>query len=221
MEKELLKSLHKIGVDTRFISLAPNKIYINNLKLSRFSRGKEVDFLERFPQFEVIRSKIFQKTCTRASRYLAHNLQPQEKILLPSNEDAFNYALQVILEPYQRKYGIKIVQRDIEKSGDMKVDSIASALTLDREVLNILKLMLDGQKIELQSSEKYSNGTRIIYPLINIRESWILSWLGNSKEDLNLEYKYSEDFLKFLETFIPDIRENIHKSGLFILENGR
>ncbi|MGZ7109151.1 MAG: hypothetical protein ACXVHW_09300 [Methanobacterium sp.] len=97
MDKKLLKSLKKSGVDTRFVSITGNKIYINNLKLSRFSRKKEEEFLKIYPQMEVVRSKIFQKTCTRASRNLAHNLNPKEKIFLVQNEDPVNHALYVIL----------------------------------------------------------------------------------------------------------------------------
>ena len=37
-KKDVLKYLKIIGVDTRFISYTPEKIYINNLRFSRFSR---------------------------------------------------------------------------------------------------------------------------------------------------------------------------------------
>ncbi|MGZ7070443.1 MAG: ATPase [Methanobacterium sp.] len=221
MDKKLLKSLKKSGVDTRFVSITGNKIYINNLKLSRFSRKKEEEFLKIYPQMEVVRSKIFQKTCTRASRNLAHNLNPKEKIFLVQNEDPVNHALYVILEPYQRKYGIELIlSDDIEKAVDLNVDSIASALTLDHETKNILNLLLNGEKIELLSSAQNFKGNKIIYPLINIREAWIYSWIVNSSQKYSHQKnKTSEDFLKFLETIIPDVRENIYKSALFISKN--
>ena len=37
-KKDVLKFLKIIGVDTRFISYTPQKIYINNLRFSKFSR---------------------------------------------------------------------------------------------------------------------------------------------------------------------------------------
>jgi hypothetical protein len=134
MDRNLVKFLQKTGVDTRFVSIIENKVFINNLKFSRFSRKKEEEFMKVYPEMEVVRSKIFQKICTRASRNLAHILRPKEKIFLVKNDDPLNFALHVILEPYQRKYGIKLVfGDDIEESEDLSVDSIASTLTLDEE----------------------------------------------------------------------------------------
>ena len=40
-KKDVLKYLKIIGVDTRFISYTPNKIYINNLRFSKFSRKRQ------------------------------------------------------------------------------------------------------------------------------------------------------------------------------------
>ena len=36
-KKDVLKYLKIIGVDTRFVSYTPQKIYINNLRFSKFS----------------------------------------------------------------------------------------------------------------------------------------------------------------------------------------
>ncbi|MGZ7109152.1 MAG: ATPase, partial [Methanobacterium sp.] len=100
------------------------------------------------------------------------------------------------------------------------MDSIASALTLDHETKNILNLLLNGEKIELLSSAQNFKGKKMIYPLINIPEAWIYSWIENqSQKYSHQKNKTSEDFLKFLETIIPDVRENIYKSALFISKN--
>ena len=215
MNKELLKFLQKTGVDTRFVSIIENKIYINNLKLSRFSRKKEEKILSFYPELEIIRSKIFQKTCIKASRNLAHSIQPREKILLLKNEDPFNHALYIILEPYQRKYGIELIFSDDNNDLNLNVDSVASALTLDHEVLNILNLMLNGDKIKLLSSNNTMNNIKIIYPLISIPKTWIFSWLDD-KFPKNIDQENnSQIFLNFLETIIPDIRDNLYKSALF------
>ena len=40
-KKDVLKYLKIIGVDTRFVSYTPDKIYINNLRFSKFSRTRE------------------------------------------------------------------------------------------------------------------------------------------------------------------------------------
>lgn len=218
MNKEIVKSLQKIGVDTRFVSIIDKSVLINNLKFSRFSRKKEELFKKSFPEIDVVRSKIFQKICMRASRNLAHCIKPKEKIFLIKNDDPYNYALYVILEPYQRKYGIELIFGDtIDELTDLNVDLMALPITLDDETENILNLMLDGKKIELISSGKKDNNIKTIYPLINVPRSWIQSWRGieldnNPKQN----YESSADLLKFLETIIPDVRENLVKSALFV-----
>jgi hypothetical protein len=217
MKSELLKSLKRIGVDTRFVSIIENRIYINNLKLSRFSRRKEEEFSKFYPQIEVLRSKMLQRTCVRASRNLAHCIHPKDRILLRKNKDPLNYALYIILEPYQRKYGIDLIfSEDIKDSAGLSVDSYASALTLDHEVINILNQMIHGEKIELISSIKTRNHKKIIYPLINVPKKWIYSWLRDKFPKFVVQKYETEEFLNFLETIIPDIRENLYKSALFV-----
>ena len=78
MNKGVLECLDNIGVDNRFISLWNNFLFINNLKFSRFSRRKEELFKAKFPKWTVVRSKILQKMCIRASRVLSKSLNPQE-----------------------------------------------------------------------------------------------------------------------------------------------
>ncbi|MGB9937988.1 MAG: ATPase [Methanobacterium sp.] len=216
--KNLIKFLQKTGVDTRFVSIIDNKIYINNLKFSHFSRKKEEVFLAEYPQIEVIRSKIFQKICTRASRNLAHIIKPREKIFLVKSDYPVNFALNVILEPYQRKYGVKFIYgEDVENTKNLDIDSIASAITLDDEVENILNCMLNGQKVNLLSASEDLNGKKVIYPLINIPKSWIYSWIyPDITESKKQNYESSRDLLMFLETIVPDAKENLYKSALFI-----
>ena len=216
MTRELVKFLQTIGVDTRFVSISEDKVYINNLKFSRFSRKKEELFKKSFPEVDIIRSKIFQKICMRASRNLAHCISPQEKIFLINDDDPRNFALHVILEPYQRKYGIKLAfGSGNDEAANLNVDSIALPLTLDDESENILQLMLDGEKIELLSSNKIYNDKKLIYPLINVPKSWIDSWTQNTSRS-NENYEFSEDLLLFLESLVPNVRENLLKSALFI-----
>ena len=220
MDKDLLKFLQKTGVETRFISIIESKIFINNLKLSRFSRKKEEEFLSAYPEIEVIRSKIFQKICTRASRNLAHVILPREKIFLVKKDDPLNFALHAVLEPYQRKYGIKLVfGNNVQEAVNLDIDSIASELTLDHEAEHILNSMINGEKIELLSSKNFIDDKKMIYPLINIPKAWIYSWIENKpQEGFETKYETPEDFLKFLETIVPDVRENLYKSAFFVTE---
>lgn len=217
MNKDLVRFLQKIGVDTRFVSITSSKIHINNLKFSRFSRKKEELFKKNFPEVDVIRSKIFQKICMRASRNLAHCIRPKEKIFLIRDDDPCSSVLHLILEPYQRKYGIKLAfGENINESKDLNVDIVAIPHTLDDEAENILKLILDGEKIELLSSNKAYHNKKLIYPLINVPKSWIYSWANDELgKKLDKDYESAEDLLMFLEGLIPDVRENLLKSALF------
>lgn len=218
MKRDTVKFLQKIGVDTRFISISTDKIFINNLKFSKFSRRKEEVFKKNFPEIEVIRSTIFQKMCIRASRNLAHCISPKDRIFVIKDEDFNNSALSMILEPYTRKYGIELIfGENISETNGLDIDSIALPLTLDDEVLNILNLMLTGKKIELLSTVEDYNGKKLIYPLINVPKSWIYSWTGNNiANDFKQKYNCSKYLLRFLESMIPDVRENLYKSTLFL-----
>ena len=76
--------------------------------------------------------------------------------------------------------------------------------------------MLDGEKIELLSLNENYNGKKLIYPLINVPKSWIYSWTQNTLDnELNQNYNSSKDLLIFLESLVPDVRENLLKSALF------
>lgn len=216
MNKEILNFLRNIGVDIRFISLWDGFIFINNLKFSRFSRRKEELFMDKFPQWKVIRSKVFQMMCIRASRVLSKSIKPREKIFINKNNDCANLALYVILEPYTRKYGIEIIYDENLDTEDYEVDSVASPLTLDREVEKVINQMFHGEKIKPTSINTEYNNKRVIYPLINIPDSWIESWA--QKNDLPCKIstgsRISVDLLDFLEEYIPNVRENMLKSAL-------
>lgn len=238
--------LHRIGVDTRFVSIMDGYIFINNLKFSRFSRRKEELFLAKFPDERVVRSKIFQRICTRASRTLKTSIKPRDKIFLfegdeTDGKNCFNYALHAVLEPYKRKYGVEIIfGRHIKDSKALNVDSIALPVTLDAEAIKIVDIILDGGRVYPPSSKGSFHNMKLIYPLLNVPDSWIVLWL--EKQDLkcsfehdNIEYgiknietgitsgktvsnDFSRDLINFLGDFIPDVRENILKSAEFVHE---
>jgi hypothetical protein len=232
MKQEVVRFLQKNGVETRFVSIVDEKVYVNNLKLSRFSRKKEEIFLEEFPNFEVRRSKVFQKICSRASRVLKNALSPHDKIILSNPSNCVNLALYTVLEPYTRKYGVELLLQNDDvgrwnelklqkKKLELNMDSMALPLTLDAEVEHILETMLNGEKLTLLSSHTEKNGLKMVYPLINVPRSWIESWIDI--EGLNCDFKdksgLSRDMLEFLEGFIPDVREKMMSSGCYLFED--
>ena len=99
-KKDVLKFLKIIGVDTRFISYTPEKIYINNLRFSKFSRKRESTFKKQFSEIDVVRSSLFQKICSKSSKVLALEIKPNTKILMPED----NFIIELLLEPYTRKF---------------------------------------------------------------------------------------------------------------------
>ena len=115
-ERKIIKTLNKIGVDTRFISLYENTIYINNLKFSKFSRKKEEEFHEKYPQIRVIRSKLFQKICIKVSRTVKNQIKPRQTLYIKNDGTLENLLLNIVLEPYKRKYGIKITHKQEENA---------------------------------------------------------------------------------------------------------
>ena len=127
--KESVKFLQILGVDTRFVSIVGRHIFVNNQRFSRFSNKRQETFIRKFPDYSINRSKIFQRICTRASRVLANALKPGEKIFIYDDDECSKFILDVIMEPYTRKYGIKLFYgSSIEDAINYDVDSIASTL---------------------------------------------------------------------------------------------
>ena len=220
MERDVLECLNNIGVDNRFISLWNNFLFINNLKFSRFSRKKEELFKAKFPNWTVIRSKILQKMCIRASRVLSKSLNPQDTIFIKKIGNCVDLALYVILESYTRKYGIKIICGE-EELKEYAVDCVASPRTLDLEVENIINQMIQGKKIEAMSLNIKFNENKTIYPLINVPNSWIESWTHKYNLSCIIPSfdRISDDLIIFFEEFIPNVRENMLKSATFVSES--
>ena len=223
INKELVKFLQILGVDTRFVSIVGMHIFINNQRFSRFSNKRQETFIRKFPDYSINRSKIFQRICTRASRTLANVLKPGDKIFIYDDDECSKFILDVILEPYTRKYGIKLFYgSSMVEAHEYDIDTVALPLTLDNEVESILRNILNGEKIEVFSLNQgfdTDNNLNLIYPLMNIPRSWIGSWLGK----LDYEYKYTindryaVDLMEFFKGFIPDVRENMLKSALYVV----
>ena len=201
-KKDVLKFLKIIGVDTRFISYTPQKIYINNLRFSKFSRTREATFNKQYPEIEVVRNKLFQKICSKSSKHLALEIKPNSKILMPKD----NFLVELLMEPYTRKYGVELVY-------DGDYDYKVNPLILDDEVNNIFEAIFNGEGLNFTR-----NGDEI-YPLANVSLDWINSFLEmDGQEILENENKdeLANSFSEFLEDVAPQYRENVVKAAEFI-----
>lgn len=200
-KKDVLKYLKIIGVDTRFVSYTPQKIYINNLRFSKFSRKRQETFTKQYPGIEVIRNSLFQKICSKSAKTLA-DIKPNSKVLIPED----NFIVEVILEPYTRKYGVKLVY-------DGEYDLIANSVILDDKVNQIFSTIFAGEGLKFDKKENE------IYPLINVPINWINSFLEMDGQD-KIENEGIDDlassFMEFLEDVAPQYRENVLKASDYI-----
>ena len=200
-KKDVLKYLKIIGVDSRFISYTPSKIYINNLRFSKFSRKRQETFNKQYPKIEVVRNSLFQKICSKSAKTLS-DIKPNSTILIPND----NFMVDVILEPYTRKYGVKLVH-------DGDYDLIVNPVILDDKVNQIFSTIFAGVGIDFNKKDNE------IYPLINVPLNWINSFLemdGKSKiKNVNND-EIASSFMEFLEDVAPQYRENVLKASDYI-----
>ncbi len=217
-----LRFLGKIGVDTRFLSVYHFNIFINNQRFSKFTRKREEQFLRNYPDFQIHRSGLFQRLCTRGSRVLASSIEPREKILVPDDNSCTDFALKVLLEPYKRKYGIQILSGNMADFDSKEYDSIAMSTTLDDEAVHVLNRLFNGEKLDVvHEINTHNMDHKLIYPLQNVPSSWIVGWIENLGHEceFSIQDNYELETLTFLENFVSDVRENILKSALFVSEN--
>ncbi len=204
-KEDVLKFLKIIGVDTRFISYTPNKIYINNLRFSKFSRKREKTFYKQYGNIEIVRSSLFQKICSKSSKVLA-NIEPKNKILVPDIDSPLNNMMYIILEPYTRKYGVELVNNG-------GYDLIAEPLIMDKKVNMIFTDIFNGEGIDFTRKKE-----KTIYPLINVSKEWINIFLESDcgeeiKEDSR---NLASDFMEFLDSVAPQYKDNVLKASDFI-----
>lgn len=201
-KKDVLKYLKIIGVDTRFISYTPRKIYINNLRFSKFSRKREATFMKQYPEIEVVRNSLFQKICSKSARVLSLEIKPNSRILMPKD----NYMVELLLEPYTRKYGVELIY-------DGEYDFAVNPTILDDEVNDIFEGIFKGEGLNLNKKDNE------IYPLINVSLDWINSFLqmdgqnlieGENKNELAIS------FSEFLDDVAPQYKENVLKASEYI-----
>jgi len=261
-KKEVLKLLKNIGIDTRFISYTENKIYINDQRFSKFSKKRQKTFKKYYPEMDIVSSSIFQKICIRASKVLSEELSPKDKILLLKPKNSNDNLLKIVLEPYSRKYGVRIIKSEIESKDidsyfnskynlDLDINEdinvVAKSMTLDEKVEDIFSNIFSGNGIG-NIATRENNEFKVIYPFINTSNDLIGSFNNyieenyennnNTKnnEDNNNNNKndnenddietcrnknetsilISKSFMEFLKNIIPQYRENLLKSAIFI-----
>ena len=201
-KKDVLKYLKIIGVDTRFISYTPDKIYINNLRFSKFSRTREKTFNNQYPDIKVVRNKLFQKICSKSSKVLSEEMEPNTRILMPED----NYLVELLLEPYTRKYGVELVY-----SGNH--DLAVNPVILDDEVNNIFQGIFNGEGLN------YSLDENEIYPLINVSLDWINSFLemdGHELIESENKNELANSFSRFLDDVAPQYKENVLSAADYV-----
>lgn len=204
-KSDILRFLKDIGVDTRYVSIWKNKIYINNLRFSKFSKRRQNNFELKFKSQKVIRSSLFQEIATNASRELSKTIKPKMKILIKKD---VNPLINILLEPYTRKYGVKLVLDENEE-----YDVIASKLTLDMKIHLICNNIFKGKGINYPVFDK-----NYIYPLIKVTNKQINDFLGGKI----LEEKYNDisgEFIEFLDETVTQYKFNILKSVEYLEEN--
>ena len=230
-KRDVLKYLKRIGVDTRFVSYfdddGETKLYIENLRFSRFSRKRTETFNKQYPNIEVIRSSLFQKISTRASKTLAESLNPKENILIPKIDNDYTKFLYIVIEPYSRKYGVTFIEYDENVDLD-EIDSIISPLNLNQEVNHILNDIFDGKGIDWNKKivdvyDQYGidadfNDKKIVFPFINVPQEWINDFLGIDT-DYAVDYDnedIGESFMGFLTEVNPQFKENVLAASSFL-----
>ena len=203
-KRDVLKYLKIIGVDTRFISYTPDKIYINNLRFSKFSRTRQATFNRQYPEIEVVRSKLFQKICAKSSKHLALEAKPNSRILMPED----NFLVELLLEPYTRKYGVQLVY-------DGDYDLVVNPVVLDDRVNDIFEGIFKGEGLN------YSKKDDEIYPLANVSLEWANSFLEMDGKDLIQKENSDElanSFSEFLDDVAPQYKDNVVSASEFVQE---
>ena len=203
-KKDVLKFLKIIGVDTRFVSYTAEKIYINNLRFSKFSRKRQSTFNKEYPGIEVVRNSLFQKICSKSSKVLADEIKPNSTILIPENNDL----IEIILEPYTRKYGVKLVYGG-------SYDLIVNPIILDSKVNSIFSDIFKGNGLTFSNKTNFTPYLRVYGSnIISIKS--FLEMDGKKIIETKDYDDLSTSFMEFLEDVAPQYRENVLKAYEYI-----
>ena len=133
---------------------------------------------------------------------MALEIQPNSVVLMPKD----NFIVELIMEPYTRKYGAKLVY-------DGDYDLLVNPLILNDQVNDIFEGLFNGEGLNFKMDSNE------IYPLINVPLEWINSFLEMDGQKL-IENKNKNElatsFSEFLEDVTPQYKENVVKAAEFI-----
>lgn len=119
-----------------------------------------------------------------------------------------NYLIELLLEPYTRKYGVELIY-----SGEH--DLAVNPVILDDAVKNIFEGIFNGEGLNYNLDENE------IYPLINVSLDWINSFLemdGQKLIESENKIEIANSFSEFLDGVAPQFRENVLSAAAFIKE---
>ncbi|MFQ6051273.1 MAG: hypothetical protein ACE5K4_06225 [Candidatus Hydrothermarchaeota archaeon] len=199
-------------MDTRYITIRKDCMIIQHSRLAKIPRKREI-YMEK----PVIRSKLYEKICLRVARTQAkyNFIQPKDTVTAIYDGSKESTCLINVLEPYTRKYGIKLVifgDRDnftscfdLENTNSL-VGKIAYPLTIDDYCENILAQMFNGEDIKPMKVIE----DRKIYPLIKVPRDWIMRFYRETNLDEGIEIIKNtgeRELLNKICDLVPNYRE--------------
>ena len=117
-----------------------------------------------------------------------------------------NYLVELLLEPYTRKYGVKLVY-------DGEYDLRVNPVILDDQVNDIFEGIFNGEGLN------YNLDKNEIYPLINVSLDWINSFLemDNQKQIIGENNnELANSFSRFLDDVAPQYKENVLSAAEYV-----
>ena len=127
------------------------------------------------------------------------------KVYIPPNA---NPLIEIILEPYTRKYGLTLIN-----DGNSDYDVKTSDKTLDMEVHSIISEIFSGDGIQFpRKDDEY------IYPLIKISNKQINDFFKDRIVEDTFD-DASGEFLDFLDETVIQYKFNILKSVEYLEKN--
>ncbi len=199
-------------MDTRYITVRKDCMIIQHSRLAKIPKKRE-----KYIEKPVIRSKHYEKICLRVARTQAkyNFIEPKDVVTAIYDGSKESTCLLNVLEPYTRKYGIKLVifgnQDDFTRDFDLEnTDSLegklAYPLTIDDYCEKILGQIFNGEYIRpLKVIED-----KKIYPLIKVPRDWIIRFYRETNINEGIEdmkNTHERVFLEKICDIVPNYRE--------------